>query len=459
VGICPAGEQGPKGHYEPVGAEVVGAPPAHHERRRPADEAVDRLPQLGAPRGEGIHDGVALLGQLPFDYPGGLEVPEAVGEQVRGHAGEALDQLAVAGGSDQQLADDEQIPAVTYYIERPGEAAELAVASTHTRTLQLKSCVRISSTSRIGGGDADVARQETKSMTDNPRRVLDRDARKGSAMVPAATHSGAPDTLAQARAALREVVPRLVGLVSSVPDANSASVGTWTVGDVAAHLSHVFRADTDAMAGRPVPEAIVTKAGIAEATAKILAEDPERDPAVLADRMSVLATEFDAVASRSRSATLDWLQGTRLPSSAVACHLLNECLIHGHDIAKATGRPWPIQRHHALLAIEAFVMPLIAALPPTAFVNQEQAASFRARIELRLRGGRRTVMVFDRGSLTLDAGRALDADAHISADPPTFMLVFIGRQGILKPLLEGKLTAWGPRPWKLARMLTIISPP
>jgi hypothetical protein len=278
-------------------------------------------------------------------------------------------------------------------------------------------------------------------------------------MVPAATPSGAPDTLTQARAALREVVPRLVALVRSIADPNSASVGTWTVGDVAAHLSHVFGADTDAIAGRPIPEAIVTKAGIAEATAKILAEDSERDPAVLADRMSTFATEFDDAAARSRSTTVDWLQGTRMPPSAVACHLLNECLIHGHDIAKATGRPWPIQRHHALLAIEAFVMPLIAALPPTAFVNQEQAGSFRARIELRLRGGPRTVMVFERGSLTLEAGRARDVDAHISADPATFMLVFIGRKRIWKPLLEGKVTAWGPRPWKLARMLTVTSPP
>ena len=278
-------------------------------------------------------------------------------------------------------------------------------------------------------------------------------------MVPAATHGGAPDAMAQARAALRDVVPSLVALVRSAPDANSASVGTWTVGDVAAHLSHSFRADTDAIAGRPVPEAIVTKAGIAEATAKLLAEDGERDPAVLADRIDTLADEFDDVASRSQSATVDWLQGTRLPPSAVACHLLNECLVHGHDIAKATGCPWPILRHHALLGIEGGVLPLIAALPPNAFLNQEKAGSFRARIELRLRGGRRTLMVFDGGSLTLDAAGARDVDVHISADPPALMLVFIGRQGIWKPLLEGKLAAWGPRPWKLTRMLTVMSPP
>lgn len=298
-------------------------------------------------------------------------------------------------------------------------------------------------------------------MTSTPGlgRDPDSDAQKGADMAPAGTHSGAPDTMAQARAALRDVAPKLVALVRRVPDANTASVGTWTVGDVAAHLSHSFRADTDALDGRPVPEAIVTKAGIAEATAKLLAADSERDPAVLADRIATLAGEFDDVAARPQSATVEWLQGARLPPSAVACHLLTECLVHGHDIAKATGCPWPIQPGHALLAVEAFLIPLLATLPPTAFVNQEKAGSFRARIELRLRGGRRTLMVLDDGSLTLNAGGARDVDAHIWADPTAFVLVFIGRQGIWKPLLEGKLTAWGTRPWKLTRMLTVMSPP
>ncbi|HEV8568126.1 MAG TPA: maleylpyruvate isomerase N-terminal domain-containing protein [Actinoplanes sp.] len=273
------------------------------------------------------------------------------------------------------------------------------------------------------------------------------------------TDTTGPDVLAQARAALRDVVSSLVTLVRSVPDVNSVSVGTWTVGDVAAHLSHVFRFDTDAVAGRPVPETIVTAAGMAEVNAKMLAEDGERDPAVLADRIGALANEFDDVASRSRAGAVDWLQGVRLAPSAVACHLLEECLIHGHDIASVTGRPWSIQRHHALLAVEGAALPLIAALPPTAFVNQEKAGSFRARFELRLRGGGRTVMVFDRGSLTLDTAGARDIDAHISADPCALMLVFIGRQGLWKPLLGGKLAAWGPRPWKLARMLTAINPP
>ncbi len=263
----------------------------------------------------------------------------------------------------------------------------------------------------------------------------------------------------QARAALRDVVPSLVALLRNVPDTGTASVGTWTVGDVAAHLSHVFRFDTDALTGMPVPEATVTTAGMAEVNARLLAEDGERDPNVLADRIAKLADEFDEVASPSRAATADWLQGVRLPPSTVACHLLEECLMHGHDLARALGRPWPIRRHHALLAVEGGALPLIAALPPTAFVDQEKAATFRGRFELRLRGGARTQMVFEDGSLTLHPDGTSDVDAYVSADPSALMLLFIGRQGIAKPLLEGKVAAWGRRPWKLAGMLAAISPP
>ena len=303
--------------------------------------------------------------------------------------------------------------------------------------------------------------QGTESMIDTPGPTQDpgSDSQKGVDMVPTATHIDAPDRTAEARAALQSVAPSLASLVRSASDANAASVGTWTVGDVAAHVSHGFRVDIDAIAGRPVPQAIVTKAGIAAATAKKLAEDGERDPSALADRIGALAGEFDDVLSRSQSAAVDWLQDLRLPPSAVACHLLNECLVHGHDLAKATGHPWPIQRRHAMLAIEGFVFPLIAALPPTALVNQEKAGSFRVRIDMRLRGGGHTLMVLDSGSLTLDTAGARDVDGHISADPRALLLILMGRQGIWKPTLGGQLAAWGRRPWKLPHMLTLMSPP
>lgn len=273
------------------------------------------------------------------------------------------------------------------------------------------------------------------------------------------TEAGTAGTLTEARAALREVVPRLATLIRSVPDPGAASIGTWTAGDVAAHLSHVFRLDTDAIAARPLPAVTVTTEGMAAFNEAKLDEDGERNPDALAERISALADEFDEIAAGAHAATVAWLQGVRLPPSAVACHLLEECLTHGHDIARAAGRPWRIRRHHALLAVEGGALPLIAALPPDAFLDKEKARSFRAAIEMRLRGGGRRTLVFDDGSLTVTEAGTHDVDAHLIADPATLMLVFIGRQGIAKPVLEGKVVAWGRRPWKLATMLTAISPP
>ena len=97
---------------------------------------------------------------------------------------------------------------------------------------------------------------------------------------------------------------------------------------------------------------------------------------------------------------------------------------------------------------------------PTAFLNQERARTFRARFDIRLRGGGgRTQLVFDDGSLKLASDTGDKADAHVCAEASSLMLVFFGRHGIWKPIASGKLTAWGPRPWKLARMLDVTSLP
>lgn len=267
------------------------------------------------------------------------------------------------------------------------------------------------------------------------------------------------DMLAEARAAVGEVVPPLARLVRNISDPNAPAVGTWSAGEVAAHLTHVLAGDGDAIAGRPLPSVSVTRADIAELTAQFLDDDPERDPTVLADRIEELGREFDAVAAASRAASVDWLGGAVLPPSAVACHLLEECLVHGHDIATATGQRWPIQRRHALLAIEGGALQIIAALPPSAFINQRKAGSFRARVEVRLRGGGRNRLVIEDGSQTIVPGGGRDVDAHISADPAAFLLVLMGRAARWKPLVTGKVAVWGRRPWKLVRMFDVLSGP
>ena len=68
----------------------------------------------------------------------------------------------------------------------------------------------------------------------------------------------AGEILGEARAALGEVVPALARLVRGIPDPQAAAVGTWTTGEVAAHLTHVLAGDADAIAGRPLPAVSVT---------------------------------------------------------------------------------------------------------------------------------------------------------------------------------------------------------
>jgi len=85
--------------------------------------------------------------------------------------------------------------------------------------------------------------------------------------------SAAPHTMDDARAALGEVVPDFVQLLRSIRDPNAAAVGSWRVGQVAAHVSHVCGVDADALRGRQLPTAPVSTATVAELTDAMLADD------------------------------------------------------------------------------------------------------------------------------------------------------------------------------------------
>src|SRR5207248_6630140 len=66
--------------------------------------------------------------RLPRHDAGPLEVAQAIGEQVGRYAGQAMEQVGVAAAAaQQQLADDQQIPAIADHVERPRDGAVLAV--------------------------------------------------------------------------------------------------------------------------------------------------------------------------------------------------------------------------------------------------------------------------------------------------------------------------------------------
>ena len=266
-----------------------------------------------------------------------------------------------------------------------------------------------------------------------------------------------PSDLADARRAIAAIAPSFVRLVRDSAH-NGRVIGHWNTGDVACHVSHVIAADSDALADRPPPTTELTPAAVAVLTDAMLADDPERDLDVLADRIEVLLADFLAVSEAPPSEEVTWLGGIRLPSSAVACHLLEELLVHGFDMATGTDGEWTIAPAHAALAIVGAVIPIITAASPMAFVDPERAEGFRARVDVRLRGHGRFTFVFDDG-MTIDDDTTEPVDAHVSADPVSMLLLMLNRLRTERAILGGKVTAWGRRPWRLRRVLTVMRSP
>jgi hypothetical protein len=263
--------------------------------------------------------------------------------------------------------------------------------------------------------------------------------------------------LPDARTAIAAITPSFVRLVRESAH-DGPVVGHWETGDVACHVSHVIRADTEVLAGRPPPTTELTPAAVAVLTDAMLADDPERDVGVLADRIEALLADFLAVSSAPAGEQVTWLGGVQLPASAVACHLLEELLVHGFDIASATNGEWTIAPPHAALAIAGAAVPIVTAAGPTAFVNPKSAQGFRARVDVRLRGYQRFTFVFDDG-MTIEGDTSEPVDAHVSADPVSMLLLMLNRVSAMRAILTGKVTAWGRRPWRLRRMLTVMTPP
>ncbi|MGQ0804959.1 MAG: hypothetical protein ACT4PI_13995 [Actinomycetota bacterium] len=264
-----------------------------------------------------------------------------------------------------------------------------------------------------------------------------------------------PSHLADARTAIADITPSFVRLVRESA-ADGPAVGRWGIGDVACHVGHVITADTASLAGQPPPTSELPPAAVL--TDAMLADDPERDLAILADRIDALLADFLAVSDAPASEQVTWLGGIRLPASAVACHLLEELLVHGFDMATATNSVWTIAPEHAALALVGAAAPIVKAAGPTAFVDPERAQGFRARFDVRLRGYQRLTFVFDNG-MTIDDDTSGPIDAHVSADPVSMLLLMLRRVSAGRAILGGKITVWGWRPWRLRRMLTVLTPP
>lgn len=268
------------------------------------------------------------------------------------------------------------------------------------------------------------------------------------------------------QAALADVTPRLGGLLRAVSDPSAPAVGDWSVEEAAVHLAFVFAGDAAILAhGERLRAAIpvqgpITPAAVSKMNAEMLESAPDRDLAVIASRIEKAVAEMlGSTSTMKGTETVPWLGGLTLPATTVAVHLLSEALVHGFDIARGARLPWRIEREHALLFVEEFLLPLLKHLPPASFVNQEAAHGFRGTFEVRIRGGRRTVLAFRDGGVHVLENGEVRPDCRISADPVAFTLVGYGRIPFWRPALTGKLVAGGRKPWLAAKLPRLLQTP
>jgi hypothetical protein len=279
--------------------------------------------------------------------------------------------------------------------------------------------------------------------------------------------------------ALAAEVARVTGLLRLIREPEAPAVGQWTLAEVAMHLSQAWIVVPGLAADdlSDIYKILPNLEGTADAalledvwelggvTTAGVDGDLERDTNLLADRIEQRARAFlERIDARSIDEHHSWLvNGVNVTTLTLVCHLLNETIVHGYDIARADGRRWPISRSHAALVLDGFVVPVIAGLGPRTVVDQEAAAGLQATFEIHFRGGGHHLFTFDDGTLVIQGPGpgpvSRRVDCHISADPAAFLLVTWGRRSQWPAIGRGQITAWGRKPWLGPRFRTLMRNP
>ena len=171
---------------------------------------------------------------------------------------------------------------------------------------------------------------------------------------------------------------------------------------------------------------------VSEATAHVVTVAPRQDLAALGDQVAGYGLAPPSFRFHG---------GELVPADVALGILLGELVVHGWDIAQAVHQPWPIDPGHVALILEGLV-PIVPG-----WVDPQRARGLTATFEVRLRGQTTHVFWFQDGRLQVNPARERPIDAHISADPAALLLVLYRRQSQWRHIAQGRLMAWGRKPW------------
>lgn len=247
--------------------------------------------------------------------------------------------------------------------------------------------------------------------------------------------------LAEARSALHTAARQASELVRSLPDPQASVPDLdWTVGQTAAHMVAAPINYVRYATGQADPETTIDlRAGNLERIAQVGRHD-------LTELAELLIEETDRYLVRTADLSADhrvpFFGDTTVSLAAQTGILLGECIVHGRDLARSARRAWHINPRHAVLVIGS-----IAPLWPR-YLDREAARGIKVAYDIRVRGGPRFVFRVAGNEAIVEPGPGGPVDCRISAAPVALLLIAYGRQAQWRPVVLGRMTAWGRRPWR-----------
>lgn len=179
----------------------------------------------------------------------------------------------------------------------------------------------------------------------------------------------------EAAAALSSYSSRLCAILRREPDREARAIGTWTLGDVANHLTWGIENYTRWVQDADAPDLDAIR-DMSRWNIETVRGLPPADLPQLADRIQTATNQFiKAAGEKPPRAEVRWYAGNRMPVEVAVSMRLVEAAVHGLDVATAASEKWHIDPDAARTA--PTVRPVL---------NESPAVDQEAEGEGRLRG-------------------------------------------------------------------------